>query len=403
MLLLRLYANAVVALPQVGAALGQEGPYAYQLNCMLQLESLPEEHQLEVRMNNEHKQGRQEGSRILFSWILRSHTDEILLLVTAGGSEIAFWRGIWAHDALFHLGALPVQIFYNGVVQPLCASSHLLDAAASSLNGHAPIERTPASSPTTETGAGFSNDDEETEDEEDEAMEDEWGEEEDAYAYDDEEAEEDDDEQEQAQMEAEASISDAPLMAENKRNIQVAFKDGTSVFPPPETKAAVQAPGDVENSSRSLASRVATFHASSALPEQSLQALKDLLAAMPRKTVIVDLNEQPRSRTKRQSYGPFSQAYLRDTFGGIYWDRSPFISTTLHTDPATTHGASRRWCRSVTNAEHPAGIPYLEKYLREGYSMILMDRWAVYTESVRCAVAEALQQRLPDLELGPLH
>lgn len=403
MLFLRLYANAVVALPQVGAALGQEGPYAYQLNCMLQADSLPEEHSLEVRINYELKQGRQEGPRTLFSWILRSHTDEIQLRVTAGGSEIAFWRGVWDHDALFHLGALPVQIFYNGVAQPLCASSHLLDAATSSLNGHAPIERTPALSPTTETGAGFSNDDERTESEEHEAMDTEWEEEVDVYAYDDEEAEEDDDEQEQAQMEAEASISDAPPMAERERNIQVVFKAGAPVLPPRETNAAAQTPGGVEKSSTPLVSKVATFHASSTFPEQSLQALKDLLATMPRKTVIVDLNEQPRSRTKRQSYGPFSQAYLRDTFGGIYWDRSPFISTTLRTDPATTHGASRRWRSSMTNVEHPAGIPYLEKYLREGYSMILMDRWAVYTESVRCAVAEALQQRIPNLELGPLH
>ncbi len=401
MLSLRLYANAVVALPQVGAALGQEGPYAYQLNCMLQLDSLPEEYGLEVSVNNERKQGRRDGSRTLFSWILRSHTDEILLRVTVGGSEIAFWRGTWDHDALFHLGTLPVQIFYNGMAQPLCASSHILGAAASPLNGHAPIEKTPAFSPTTETGAGFSNDDEETEDEGDEAMETEWEEEEDAFAYDDEEAEENDDDQ--GQMEAEASIPDAPLMAEHERNIQVAFESGNPVLPSSGANALVQVSEGAEQSSTSVASRVATFHASSALPEQSLQALKDLLAAMPRKTVIVDLNEQPRSRSKQQPYRPFSQAYLRDTFGGIYWDRSPFISTVLRTDPATTTGAVRRWRRIVTNAEHPASIPYLEKYLREGYSMILMDRWAIYTESVRCAVAEALQQRLPGLELGPLH
>jgi len=366
---------------------------------MLQLDSLPEEYGLEVCVNNERKQGRQDGSRTLFSWILRSHADEILLRVTAGGSEIAFWRGIWDHDALFHLGALPVQIFYNGVAQPLCASSHPLAAAASPLNGHTLIERTPALSPAV-AKAEFSDCEEQTEGEEDEEMETDWEEEGNMYSYDDAEAEE---EADQEPVEAEATGSDMLPMLEDERDMQGDCETGTPVLPSGGKEAMIHAPERVERSSAPVACRVATFYASSALPEQSLQALKDLLAAMPRKTVIVDLSEQPRSRTKQQPYRPFSRAYLRDTFGGIYWDRSPFISTVLRAEPATSNNAPRRWRRVVNNAEHPAGIPYLEKYLREGYSMIFMDRWAIYTESVRCAVVEALQQRLPGLELGPLH
>src|SRR5581483_1691771 len=109
----------------------------------------------------------------------------------------------------------------------------------------------------TETGAGFSNDDEETEDEGDEAMETEWEEEEDAFAYDDEEAEENDDDQ--GQMEAEASIPDAPLMAEHERNIQVAFESGNPVLPSSGANALVQVSEGAEQSSTSVASRVATF------------------------------------------------------------------------------------------------------------------------------------------------
>ena len=52
----------------------------------------------------------------------------------------------------------------------------------------------------------------------------------------------------------------------------------------------------------------------------------------------------------------------------------------------------------VTDGDNPDGLPYLEKYLREGYSMIFMDSISRYEESARRAVVIALQKRIPNLE-----
>jgi hypothetical protein len=59
---------------------------------------------------------------------------------------------------------------------------------------------------------------------------------------------------------------------------------------------------------------------------------------------------------------------------------------------------SNQWERVVTNVETPDGLPFLENYVRAGYSMIFMDSTGRYAESARRAVMIAMRERIPTLE-----
>jgi len=133
------------------------------------------------------------------------------------------------------------------------------------------------------------------------------------------------------------------------------------------------------------------------MASQTLERLKALLAIMPRKTAIIDLREHSRTRQKEE-YSPLARVHLRADFGGRYWDRSQYIKTIYRSLPEAERTVGSQWERVVTDVETPDGLPFLEKYVRAGYSMIFMDSAGRYAESARRAVMIALRERIPTLE-----
>ncbi len=160
-------------------------------------------------------------------------------------------------------------------------------------------------------------------------------------------------------------------------------------------------PQTVAQSVITVGMRIATFHANSQHSEETLDALKKLLATMPSKTVLIDLRQQSQSKKRRQEPGGLSKDRLRAVFGGTYWDRGWAIQTAYRSVP--TSESPSGWRRVVIHPEsHPDGILSLVRFLQEGYSMVVIDQMAAYAESPRRGVIEELHNRLPDLVVGPL-
>ena len=448
------------AIPAVeDASTGEPGaPPSGTLTCLLHVFGLAPEQSLEMHVNASLKE-RREGSTQLFSWRMRALSDEIVLRVRSNATPPLLWRGIWKGDAIFHVGTLPVQIFFNGVEQAaLQPSSRLLPVPIpgepAAVNGHHPErvpaavvvasavqEERPSSTETTVSSKDAGPDvqachtDEEHEDDE-EVWEDEDEEEEDEYWEEDEEESEEedeyweeneDDDEEDDEEPVEADDEDEPCEEDEDEPSDVNTPDpapsSTPVpqhavltvseedMPGPASLDASNAPSELEASAPAAVVRqdageagsacgmVAAFHLDLVHPERTLGELTALLAAMPRKTVVVDL--RPRRERQKEEYTPLSRACLRDAFGGKYWDRSQFITTICRTHTASS-GALPQWEKVVRDREAPEGIPYLASYLRAGYSMIVMDAQAPYASSDRRAVVEALRVCLPGVVIGTL-
>ena len=343
-----------------------EGP-PKKLNCLLQASRLSLDQRLEVHVNDTIKRW-QDGCNHIFSWELQKEGEEIHMHLRNGTAEIASWRGLWKGNAMFHLGALPVHVFFNGVEQPVAETAS-----------------------TVEEGG-----------EEEEYMEEE-------------------DDQDDQQVDDLAPALEQGRLAEGQRSEPSpleeevgtsrmkergqAVHDEESPLALPSAENTVEAiPQEIEApyqgaqcQADSTLGKVAAFHAEPSLAHHTLQRLRSLLFTMPKKTVMIDLRERSRAR-QREEYHPLSRAHLRDEFGGKYWDRSQSIKTVLRPLPVSQYTKARRWERVVTDIDHPEGLSFLEKYLRAGYSMIFLDSMSGYEESTRHAVVTALQERIPHLE-----
>jgi hypothetical protein len=177
-----------------------------------------------------------------------------------------------------------------------------------------------------------------------------------------------------------------------------------AVAPPASVNVIVggdEAPQPVGN--HGAGRRLAAFHAGPLDLEKTLQSLKDLLASLPAKTLIVDVRPKERPKKKYQQQDGLSKQVLRSVFGAKYWDRAWAIAIVSQMIPPADRSGFSTWRYVVDKPEsHPDGIPALAQKLAEGYSMVVIDDRARYEESRRRAVIEELQQRIPALDVGPL-
>jgi hypothetical protein len=177
-----------------------------------------------------------------------------------------------------------------------------------------------------------------------------------------------------------------------------------AVAPQTDTPGSVE--GDETQQSAHMAGRrIVAFHASSLDQQQTLQSLRDLMAAMPPNTLIVDVRLPSKGRQKKryQEQDGLSRWLLRSEFGAKYWDRAWAIQLFSQMISHPDRSGVSTWSYVVKNPEsHPDGIPSLVKKLEEGYSIVVMDNITEYAESRRKAVIDELQQRVPALNVGPL-
>jgi hypothetical protein len=374
-----------------------------KLTCLLQASGLPQGQRLEVRVNETLKKWR-DGSTQVFSWELQEAKEEISIHLCRDTAEMASWRGLWKGNAIFHLGALPVQVFFNGMEQPLVDASTMIPIVDPSrdpfpTNGHEAgralfperpsVHDSEAPPPLVEIAEDpltLDGDAEETDvqQEEQDDLQEEEDDTEDEELEDGEEDEEDEDENVEAEEEGQLVFEqDQLVLAE-------------ALSPAENTGVSTLQQSDALQSTPTLG-KVAVFHADPAMADRTIERLKALLAMMPRKTAIIDLRELSRTRQKEE-YSPLARAHLRADFGGRYWDRSQYIKTTYRSLPEAERTMSNQWERVVTNVETPDGLPFLENYVRAGYSMIFMDSTGRYAESARRAVMIAMRERIPTLE-----
>ena len=414
---LQLYALPVSALSQGDTSFEQSEVSYDKLNCLLQASGLPQGQRLEVHVNDTLKKW-QEGSNQVFSWELQEYGDEISIHLCHDATEIASWRSLWKGNAIFHLGALPVRVFFNGIEQPLVEASTMIQIFDASrdpfpTNGreaahvlspeHSSVNDREVALPIVEIAEEPLSHDTEVGETEGQQEKDEELQDEEEYVEDEEEEneEEDDYEEDEDLQEEKRQLvlkQDHPVLAEEQPDESSSLEEGMVIAPVEEEKPQGEAQthrADVQEGS--TVGKVAVFHIDSNSASRTLERLKALLSMMPKKTAIIDLRELSRNRQKEEYY-PLSRAHLRDDFGGRYWDRSQYIKTTYRSLPNARRAMNNQWERVVTDIDNPEGLPYLEKYLREGYSMIFMDSVSLYEESARRAVVIALQERNPTLE-----
>lgn len=439
---LQLYALPASGLSQAGPPFEQSTVSTNTLTCLLQVSGLPQGQHIEVSVNDTLKRW-QEGRNQSFSWEMQEYTDEILIHLRTDATITASWRGLWKGSAIFHVGTLLVRIFFNGVEQMRAEAPAVLQIVDPSRdpfpgNGYNKVralrsgpDRTTISSSveTTEetlprtTEIGDTEIQPEERRSQDENASNTYGQDEEE-AYDDEEEidryeEETYDNDDEGIAENIFTIEQDPLiLVEELPDESVTLEEGTAsvcVDEPVHNEDAplalstdesvpVSLPQQVKLSTQNIGAQtdstignVAVFHADPINREQTLERLKTLLSMMPRKTVIIDLREILHARQKEE-YHPLSRTHLRGDFGGRYWDRSQYIKTIPHAIPDPQRPMGRRWERVVSDVNHPDGLPFLEKYLREGYSMILMDSIGRDEESACRAVVTALQERIPTLK-----
>ena len=448
--MIRLNAIPITGLPQMSKADVPES-YTVRVNCVLYSGQLAEYQELEVQVNRVPLKGRREGNQSVFTWQFFQASDEVQIALLSRGRRIKHWQGCWnERDAILHAGTLPVQIFFEGKLQTMATvSSAALARRSSSLAetviGSRPIETGDLERNQDEKRTGGSRGEGETVIVQDllvivaseqppavqQEREVEENEREDEGAVDSEEREGDnagqwedgpyevEDEEEQweeersldkdgregdnaSQEEKEEGTPDRQEVegSDTVRQVDdVAVKEAVA----PHTEVHDLVGRDEQQPGRNhLAGRhIAAFHASPLALEKTLESLKELVARMPSKTLIVDVRPMDRQKKKYQEQG-FSKQLLRSVFGAKYWDRGWAIQTVSQMVPPADKAGFSTWRYVVDKLENPHGIPSLVKKLEEGYSIVVMDSIAAYAESRRRAVIDELQRRVPALNVGPL-
>lgn len=415
----RLFVLPITQLPPFTHMERSTPPMPPGVTCFLAAGPLPPQQRLEVSVNGVRQEGSVEEPHLVFSWQLSNATDEIRMTLLNQRGVVATWRGCWnERDALLHTGTLPIQVVFNGT--PQSPTGTLLTGQPSSTgDGEERPKEAQAMLPQREASSGaevsrsttnvnaVSSDtawDEENDDVEASLYAEEHD---DAQPEEDEEGDEDEDDEENAQENAECTRE------EDAQEENAAFHKEYEGHKESEQTAAFATTSDHEEDrppapmkgevspQHPTGQQVATFHASPS--EQAMQQLHALVAQMPPKTIIVDLREHRRSRKKYQERTAFSKDDLQAIFGAKYWDRGWAIKTwqqwTSPSAPPTTRAAKTAHT-VLSTPEHPEGLPALVAAYQQGYSLVLIDSRAVYDESPRRAVVEALRQRLPALCIG---
>ncbi len=119
---IRLDAIPIMGLPQIVKSDPVE-PASTKVNCVLHCEAFPTTQHLEVRVNGALQQQVEEGHQLVFCWQLATATDEVRIKLFKRGVLEQHWQGCWnERDALLSLGTLPVQVFFDGRLQPPVAA-----------------------------------------------------------------------------------------------------------------------------------------------------------------------------------------------------------------------------------------------------------------------------------------
>lgn len=413
---IRLHAIPITDLPQrVKSEVPLESVAA--VNCLLQSQDLPAHQHLEVRVNGVLQHGVPEGDhQMVFSWQVMKASDTIHITLFNRGVITKHWQGCWNEgDAILHTGTLALQVFFNGKPQPVATTIEGLTAAATlttmppSLeaekeNGHHDVPSAPEAQPESqsriivqdlfviaEPQIALPESQRNQEIQEDEP-ENQFGE--DAR----EEIEETDKTDQEWDEETEREFEE-DWGEEQDEDIGATFEDKYAEEIEEETDR--EDPQPLAQQDTIVGVRIAAFHVNVQQSEEALEALKNLMATMPSKTVLIDLRRHPQTKKKHQELSGLSKDHLRAIFGGTYWDRGWAIQTTIRSVPTTESPSG--WRRVVIHPEsHPDEIASLARFLQEGYCMIVMDQMATYAQSPRRGVIEELASRLPGLIVGPL-
>jgi hypothetical protein len=440
---LRLDAIPITGLPRMVKSDPVE-PYSTKVNCVLHCERLPAHQHLEVSFNGLPQQSLSEGDQIIFSWQFEKASDEVRIKLFNRGIAIRHWQGCWnERDAILHLGTLPIQVFFDGKPQPNVpvvggfTSAETLAAiqqAPEEVNGNGPpialstsddkthepdllvsekqtasgvvvvqdllviAEPRPSSSEQFADGSRREDEPEEvSQDEPNEVKKDEFEEDDEM----DEKGKDGFDEMEEGEP-GEVSEDGFDEVGEDEpEEVKEDKLDEVRSFGESEP-FVVQEDLQVVESGPTTGPRIAAFHASPLAYEKTLAALKELMALMPPKTIIVDLRRHSRTKKRSQGQSELSKDRLRATFGGKYWDRGWAIETTYQRASASEEHFSP-WRQVLVDPDRsPDGIPSFVKHLQEGYSLVMIDNLAAYAESPRRAVIEELQKRISNLAVGPL-
>jgi hypothetical protein len=332
------------------------------IQCLLHSGRLAAEERLHVEVNGLPLIGVPEGEQWVFAWQLSLPSDEVRITKRRRGSVLKYWQGGWnGDDAIAGTGTLPVEVIWSGKPQPASKGASPSVPPAEALSSSFEEARTQHNGR---------------------------------------------DAQDADHVLAFPLASASSALLETQEDVQVEEEEeeleagtessGVAPLVLPEASSLAHHPA------LSTYQQVVAFYASPFLREQdqTLLALKQLVAQMPPKTILVDLRERPKSR--KYTPGGLSKEVLRAVFGAKYWDRGWAIPTTLHPVPSSRGGPIPSWQAMLTTPFHPDGIPALVKFYQQGYSFILMDSRVPYEESARRAVIEALKEALPDLVVGSL-
>jgi hypothetical protein len=384
--MIRLDAIPISSLPQRSKADG-EGPHTARVNCVLHSGPLSAMQELTVTLNGIALAGVAEGDQFVYSWQLVLASDEVKVVLLSGGRPQKYWRGCWnARNGIVHAGTLPVQVFFNGRAQPhaeamLIPLSDILTAISAGEDPAEPWERRgrrgdepfekqamTASEQLSDLKGGAV------------IAEGEQKEHEDGGAY----VQENEVEWEDADDPEEDQEPDEGLEAsDDERSVSQEHGEMT-----PSGALVASAPNEQQQQS-DRAKQLIAFHAG---PSDSvLQDLKDLVASLPTRTLIVDV--RPKGRKNQAQNG---KVLLQKVFGAKYWDRSWAIAFRDQSVPLDARQKNGGFRQVIEEPEHnPDGILALLQKLEQGYTLIVIDAIAEEAQSRRKAVIDELQQRIP--------
>ena len=339
----------------------QNAPEQPKVRCILSSGPLAESDHLNVLLNGTPIPGGKEHDQWVCAWQLFKGTDEIRVIFVHGEIESQSWRGCWdERDAILHAGTLPIQIRFNGKLQPMTAgTTHLVALSPTtdplSTNGHCSVPVPIA-----------------------------------LDEYSQSEKEQDGPSDTVVQPELPGTQDHSREFSETLEQTETnELKDAETSSRAEEQSRALAA------SEQHLVSYSLT-HAATA--EQILQTLKALLEQMPANTMMIDLRKQDRTpRKKMGSQNHSLKDVLRAVFGAKYWDRGWAINTEVQAVP-TQQGSSRGEV-VITNPEYVEGLGMLIEAYREGYSLLLIDQWSRYEQSTLSAVIQVLRHHFPTLSI----
>lgn len=455
--MIRLDAIPITRLPQISKGNAPESDTG-RVNCILHSGHLSAYQELEVQVNGTLLTGGREGDQRVFTWQFSQASDEVRITLLSRGIRTKHWQGCWnERDAILHAGTLPIQVFFNGKPQPLLEAmmapvlsadhAHMALIPTETVNGSGlpgAIIAVSGEENTLETRQELPGGEPETvivqdlliiaasgqhsgiqperekkypeETKEDESDEEahtvQWNgnervpeeknidEETNQWSEDDEDEESEsalwEDERQEVDQEEREDNDDIPFVETDEIVEEESSHDDPANCP--KADAQEQTP-----LSPRTGRSIAAFHAGPLAVEETLQALKNLVAVMPPKTLIIDVRPTSRQKKKYQASEVLSKQLLRAVFGAKFWDRGWAIQTTSQAVPPSENVRGTAW-RYIVNTpdSHPDGISWLVRKLEEGYSLVVLDSIAQYRESRRRAIIEELQQRVSDLHVGPL-